>query len=86
MKCSVETSINRENLAGLLDTTGTIINNTVLEKYNSALERVCKLYSSHFEKIIKLDTSDLSQPDISRAFVSSILGCMENLCIDKNNC
>lgn len=81
MKCNVEVSLNRENLSGLLDTTGTIINDPVLTKYNSALERVQKLYSEHFKKVMELDTSELSQSDINRTFVSSILEHIKNLCI-----
>lgn len=79
MKCSVEVSINRENLAGLSDTMGTIINCSVLTKYNSALGRVCTSYGKYFKRIIELDTSDLLQTDINRAFVSSILGYIKNL-------
>lgn len=81
MKCSVEVSMDRENLSGLLDSTGSIINATVLNKYNTSLERVVKIYREQFNKIIELDTSDLSQTDINRTFVSSILGYMYNLFI-----
>lgn len=83
MKCSVETSIKRENLFGMLDRTGTIINNIVLGKYNSALENACILYSKYFEKTIELDTSDLPQTNINKTFVSSIIDCIENLSAEK---
>lgn len=80
MKCSVDVSLNRENLSGLLDTTGTIINDSILTKYNFALERIQKLYSEHFEKVMELNTSELSQTEINKMFVSAILEHIEMLC------
>lgn len=79
MECSVEVSLDRENLADLLEVTGTIINEDILTKYNSALKNVLTSYGQHFEKIVELDTSDLSQVEISRNFVSSMLSCIESL-------
>ena len=78
MKCSVQSSIRRENLSGLLDVTGTIVNDVVLSKYNAALAMCKDNYGSNFGSIMELDTSEISQTDINRIFISSILGMVEN--------
>jgi len=78
MKCSVQTSIKRENLSGLLDTTGTIVNDIVLPKYNAALTACKENYGGNFGGIIELDTSETPQTDINSYFISSILEFIEN--------
>lgn len=84
MECSVEASLERENLSGLLDVTGTIVNEVVLSKYNTSLERAKQLYSKYFKMLMTLDTSILSQSEINKSFISSILGYIETLCTNKN--
>lgn len=79
MGCSVSASIKRENLSGLLDTTGTIVNDVVLSKYNNALTRCQNRYGSFFKKIINMDTTALPQTDINLQFVSSILDYLQTL-------
>lgn len=80
MKCSIEVSLERENLSGLLDVTGTIMNEIVLSKYNASLEKTKQLYGKYFKTLMTLDTSLLSQSDINRSFISSILDYIETLC------
>ena len=79
IKCGIMTAIERENLSGLLDVSGTIINEKVLSEYNSALQIATKLYGNRFNKIIELDTSDLSQTEINKHFVSSLFNCIKLL-------
>lgn len=79
MQCSVATSIERENISEFLDITGTVINETVLTKYNCALESVKSMYGDRFQKIITLDTSELSQSKINRSFISSVTSYLKEL-------
>lgn len=79
MECSIEVSLERENLSGLLEVTGTIMNEEVLSKYNASLEKSKQLYGKYFNKLIKLDTSTLSQADINRQFISTILDYIKAL-------
>ena len=80
MICSIKTSMARENLSGLLDVSGTIINTEVLSKYNLSLKNTMQIYGNFFKKIEYLDTSSLSQSEIDRQFISTILGYIETLC------
>lgn len=73
MRCGIDVAIERENLSGLLDISGTIINRQVLKKYDVALQIATKQYGNNFNKIIELDTSNLSQTDINKSFISSLL-------------
>ncbi len=80
MKCSIETSLERENLSSLLDVSGTIINKEVLSKYNVSLENITQQYGNYFDKLVCLDTSLLSQTEINHQFISTILEYIEMLC------
>lgn len=73
MKCSVQSSIRRENVPGLLDVTGSIVNNVILARYNDALAICKEKYGGNFGSIMELNTSEISQTDITRVFIESIL-------------
>ena len=79
MHCSVETSIKREGLDGLLDVYGTVINENTLTKYNEALLTVEENYGKRFHKVITLDTSELPQIEINRQFTKDIIEYMKEL-------
>lgn len=72
IKCSVDASMKRENLDDLLDIKGSIVNETILKKYNDSLEYVSKKYVSNFQKIEEMDTSNMTQIEINKSFVNSI--------------
>lgn len=80
MKCSVETSLCRENLSGILEVKGTIVNEMVLTKYNASLERVENEFRKHFEKIVTVDTTKLAQPEINRMFLLEVFESVKTLC------
>lgn len=69
----VKTSLERESLHGLIDVVGTIVNENILKKYNSALDLTVKQHENDFKRIIRIDTSDMSQTEINREFTSQIL-------------
>ncbi len=80
MECSIEAALKRENLSGLLDITGTVVNESVIPKYNLSLTKTVKQYGKNFPKVMKLDTSELLQTDTNKLFVSSVLDYIKSLC------
>ncbi len=78
IKCSVDASMKRENLDDLLDIKGSIVNETILKKYNDSLECVSKKYVSNFQKIEEMDTSNMTQIEINKSFVNSIFNYLNN--------
>lgn len=78
LKCDSEASIARENLEGLLDVHGTIVNYEIIEEYNNALANVSKKYGNTFGIVKSLDTSRLSQTDINKWLFSSIIEIITN--------
>ena len=84
MRCGIDVAIKRENLSGLLDISGTIINRQVLTKYNAALQIATTRYGNRFNKILELDTSNLSQTDINKCFISSLLNYIKDLSTTNN--
>lgn len=76
VSCSVETSLYREHLSDVMETTGTIVNEVVLTKYNSSLKEVKKEFNKYFENLIDIDTTELSQPEINKIVISKIFELM----------
>jgi len=77
VNCSVETSLYRENLSDIIEAAGTIVNEVVLTKYNSSLEKVKNEYNRYFEKVVMIDTTELTQPEINKVFISKIFEFMK---------
>lgn len=76
-KCDPEEAIRREGLEGD-EYQGVIVNKQVLTKINDAMGRAYNLHQKDFGTIIELDTTKLSQTEISRKFVSDILQFLDN--------
>ena len=77
-KCSVKESLKRERV-GDNEFVGTIVNNIVLENINSAINKTKIEYGSEFERIIEIDTTELSQEQVNESFISDILTHLETL-------
>ena len=73
MKCGVDTSISRENMHGIVDTKGTIVNEEVLMKLNSAIEQTYLKYKNFFADSLILDTTDLTPTCINKEFLDILL-------------
>ncbi len=84
LKCSIDSSLQREQLDGLLDVRGSIVNEEVLEKYNNSLEETYQTYGSKFKKNIVLDTSDITQKDLNKTFVRSIFDIIQSETVKKS--
>lgn len=77
MSCNVETSLYREHLTDINEATGTIVNNVVLTKYNSSLQKVKKDFDKNFKKLIEIDTTNLSQQEINKLVITKIFELMK---------
>ena len=73
MKCKAETSILRENVHGIVDTKGTIVNEEVLSSLNLAIEQTYEKYKEIFIESEVLDTTNLSPNDINEKFLDILL-------------
>ena len=82
MECSTEASLMRENKGNISNTTGRIVNSTVLPKYNYALAKMIEQHSNRCKKVMRLNTSDLSLEEANMMFTSMLLSHVESLCVD----
>ena len=77
MKCSVETSLKREQKRATQNHTGRIVNTTILQKYNYALDQVIEQYGNQFRNVIMLDTTQQSVDLANSMFVTTVLEYLE---------
>ncbi len=79
MKCSVQTSIQREAVDGLLTSEGTIVNEQTLVKLEKGISIAINNNADKIKNYSILDTSELSQEETNRLFVSSIFNFLSQL-------
>lgn len=78
-----DTSLQREYANLLTEKTGSIMNEQVLEGYNSAVKQVMRKYGKHFRKIEVMDTSDVDPDRVSFDVTLSILGILKEMLVEK---
>lgn len=87
-KVSPKTSINREYATLLTDTTGSIMNEPVLEGFNNSIEKIIKEYKLKYRNVIEIETDVLNETDNDPNFVSyqvtsNVLNILKELLIEK---
>lgn len=72
MNCSVDSSIQRENINNLVDLKGSIVNETILSKLNISINETLEEYGKYFSNFKILDTSNKEQSNINFEFATTI--------------
>jgi len=81
--CDVTTSIEREHANLLTKKTGSIMKPAVLGQYLKAINDTAKKHNDDFEKIVKIDTTNSSQNEVSKTVTDEALNIFQELLMER---
>ncbi len=78
-----EISIEREYATLLTDKIGTIMNQTVLNEYLSAIRRTIEKKNMYFHSVFEIDTSNKTQDDVGKEVTIKTLETLKDLLMER---